>query len=47
MMLTTLAMNMYRLFNWLAEYPLSTTRISHFARLAPASVSVSRSWRTG
>jgi transposase len=46
MMLTTLAMNMYRLFNWLAEYPLSTTRISHFARLAPASVSVSRSWRT-
>jgi transposase len=46
MMLTTLAMNMYRLFNWLAEYPLSTTRISHFARLAPVSVSVSRSWRT-
>jgi transposase len=45
MVMTVLAMNMYRLFNWIAERPLSATRKSHFARLAPASVSISGCWR--
>jgi len=45
MTLTSLAINFYRLFNWITGIALAPTRISHFARLAPALAS--SSWRTG
>lgn len=44
MVTTALAINMYRLFNWISGCPRATTRTSHFARLAPASASISGSW---
>lgn len=47
MVVTALAINIFRLFNWKAEFPLATTRVSHFARLAPSPALVSGSWRAG
>ncbi len=43
MVLTAVAMSMYRLYNWVNQLPLALTRTSHFARLAPALISAS--WR--
>ena len=34
MVVTSVAINIYRLFNWVLEIPLAATRISHFARLS-------------
>lgn len=47
MVLTALAIDIYRLFNFAAESPLSATRMSNFARLAPTPALVSASWRAG
>ena len=45
MVITALAINLYRLYNWLGQVPLAPTRISHFARLAPTPAMVSGTWR--
>ena len=45
MVLTATAMNVYRLFNWVAGVPHALTRISHFASLAPDPAMISGSWR--
>lgn len=45
MVITALAINMYRLYNWFSNSPLALTRMSHFARLAPIPAMVAGTWR--
>jgi len=45
MVLTAVAIDLYRLYNWVNEVPLALTRTSHFARLAPEPSLISGCWR--
>jgi transposase len=45
MVLTAVAIDLYRLYNWVREAPIALTRTSHFASLAPDPALVSGSWR--
>lgn len=45
MIATATAINLHRLFDWWTEVPRALTRVSAFARLAPAPALISASWR--